>query len=135
MLRNRHPAVKTNTGSRRLAIHLITAGEDEGQRHSLGDDVVLLGEPREAVVRLAHAPDVAADGVRLAFARVPAGGRVHQGDVHLDRGVILGRDQPIAGRAASIQNTCQPLVGVSFRACFQVNASFIKTRICKVYET
>jgi len=65
----------------------------------LGDDAVLLGQPGEAVVRLAHPPDVAADGVGLAVARVPAGGRVHVGDVHLDRGVVLSRDQTVARRA------------------------------------
>jgi len=65
----------------------------------LGDDAVLLGQPGEAVVRLSHPPDVAADGVGLAVARVPAGGGVHVSDVHLDRGVVLSRDQTVARRA------------------------------------
>ena len=66
----------------------------------LGDDAVLLGEPVDAVVGLSHAADGAADGVRLPRAGHPARLGVHVGDVHLDGGVVLGRDDAVRGRAA-----------------------------------
>ena len=65
-----------------------------------GEDSVLLGEPVDAVVGLAHAADGAADGVGLPGAGHPARLGVDVGDVHLDRGVVLRRDDAVRRRAA-----------------------------------
>ena len=65
----------------------------------LGDDSVLLGQPVDAVVGLAHSADGAADCVRLVRAGHAAGRLVHFGEVELDRRVVLGRDDPVARRA------------------------------------
>ena len=66
----------------------------------LGQNAVLLGEPVDAVVWLPHAADGAADGVRLPRAGHPARLGVHVRDVHLDGGVVLGRDDAVRRRAA-----------------------------------
>ena len=66
----------------------------------LGQNAVLLGEPVDAVVGLPHSADGAADGVRLPRAGHPARLGVHVGDVHLDGGVVLSRDDAVRRRAA-----------------------------------
>ena len=68
-----------------------------------GEDSVLLGEPVDAVVGLAHAADGAADGVGLPGAGHPARLGVDIGDVHLDGGVVLGRDDAVRRRAVMIE--------------------------------
>ena len=73
-------------------------------RHALevlGQDSVLLCESVDAIVRLSHAANGAADGVGLEAPGHSAGRLIDVGDVDLDRSVILGSDDAVARGAES----------------------------------
>lgn len=61
------------------------------------EEAVLLCEPVEAVVGLAHGTNKAADGVDLVVTRVAAV-LVNLANAQLDRGVVLGPDDASGGR-------------------------------------
>merc|ERR1719412_2339667 len=61
------------------------------------NEPVILGQPVDAVVTLAHPPDRPADGVRLERARHPPCRLVHVGEVDLDACVVLGGQDPVGG--------------------------------------
>ena len=61
------------------------------------EEAVLLCEPVEAVVALAHGADEAAEGVHLVLAGV-ATVLVNLAHAKLDRGVVLGPDDASGGR-------------------------------------
>lgn len=66
----------------------------------LRNDAVLLGQAQDAVVALAHATDLAADGPPRRLARdETAGLRVDVDDVDLDGGLVLRVDDARRGRA------------------------------------
>lgn len=72
----------------------------DSSTNSLGNDAVLLGQTHDAVVGLAHATDLAADGVGLGTVGLATGLGVHIHDAQLHGGVILGVDDPVGRRAA-----------------------------------
>lgn len=65
----------------------------------LGNNSILLSVSVDAIVGLAHPADGAANGVRLVRAGHAAGGLINIGDVQLNGGVILGRNDAVARRA------------------------------------
>jgi len=68
--------------------------------NSLGNEAVLLGQTHDAVVGLAHATDLTADGVGLGTVGLATGLGVHIHDAQLHGGVVLGVDDPVGCRAA-----------------------------------
>ncbi len=80
-------------------IHFFFRGRGGASSEVLCEHPVLLGQPVDAVVRLPHAADGAADGVGLDGAGHAPGGLVHVRDVDLDGGVVLGGDDAVARRA------------------------------------
>ena len=68
-----------------------------GAPHVL-DETVALRQAVEGVVALAHGADEAAEGVGLVLAGVPAV-FVDLANGELDRGVVLGLDDAVGGRA------------------------------------
>merc|ERR1712241_887675 len=82
----------------------------ERERHSRSGEfsldigwknAVFLGETDETVVTLAHATDLAANGVRLVLARHSASLFVHHSDVDLHGCMISGSDDPVGSGAFS----------------------------------
>jgi hypothetical protein len=65
------------------------------------EEAILLCEPVEAVVALAHGADEAAQGVGLVLAGVAAV-LVNLADADLDGGVVLGLDDASGGRLEGI---------------------------------
>lgn len=63
------------------------------------EEAVALSEPVERVVALAHRPDEPAEGVDLVLALDRTAVLVNLRDGDLDRGVILGLDDPVGGAA------------------------------------
>lgn len=70
----------------------------DGAPHVL-EEAVALGEPVERVVALAHRADEPAHGVHLVLALDRAAVLVNLGDRDLDRGVVLGLNDPVGGAA------------------------------------
>jgi hypothetical protein len=65
------------------------------------EEAILLCEPVQAVVALAHGADEAAEGVHLVVASVAAV-LINLGDSNLDRCVVLGLDDAPGGRLGGI---------------------------------
>ena len=65
------------------------------------EQTVLLGKSVEGVVGLASGSDVAAQGVGDVLAWDGSALLVDLGDVDLDRGVVVGLDDSVGGRALS----------------------------------
>jgi len=74
------------------------------------EEAVLLCEPVEAVVGLAHGADETADGVGLVVAGVAAV-LVNLANAELDRGVVLGPDDASGGRLVGISIAFRGQVG------------------------
>ena len=71
--------------------------------HLLSQNAVFLGEPDDAVVGFSHAADGSAHHVHLGGVGGAAGGGVHVGDHQLHGRVVLGVDEPVAGRAGTVR--------------------------------
>lgn len=69
----------------------------------LGQNSVFLSETSDAVVGFTHSSDLAADGISLDGVQHTAGGLIDINEVDLDRGVVLGVDDSVAGRAGSFR--------------------------------
>jgi hypothetical protein len=72
-----------------------------GRTPDVLEEAVLLCEPVEAVVALAHGADETADGVGLGLAGV-ATVLVNLGDADLDGAMVLGPDDATSGRLGGI---------------------------------
>ena len=82
------------------------------------EEAVLLCEPVEAVVALAHGADEAAEGVDLVLAGVAAA-LVNLANAELDGSVVLGLDDASGGRLGDISIVCS-----------QVGSIAVDSRIC-----
>ena len=107
----------------------------------LVDNSILLGEPVDAVIRLSHPPDGSADGVSFESSShttwriscvsynsscltvtVSTCRLVHLGNVDLDTGVVLGRQDPVAGGAFPAERWMEWEIGcIDFLTFPQVN--------------
>jgi hypothetical protein len=74
------------------------------------EETILLCEPVEAVVALAHGADEAAEGVDLVVARVAAV-LVNLADADLDGSVVLGLDDASGGRLGGISIALRESIG------------------------
>lgn len=63
------------------------------------NEAVALGQSVQGIVGLAHGADEAAEGVDVVLAGDGAARLVNLGDGNLDRGVVLGLDDAVGGRA------------------------------------
>jgi hypothetical protein len=66
------------------------------------ENTVLLCQTRDAVVALAHSSDLSANGVCLRGVQHAASGLIDINEVDLDRCVVLGVDDSVAGRAGRL---------------------------------
>lgn len=73
--------------------HLSLGGPD------VLNKAVALGQAVEGIVGLTHGADEAAEGVDVVLAGDSTAGLVDLGDGDLDRGVVLGLDDAVGGRA------------------------------------
>ena len=62
-------------------------------------NAVLLGKPVDAIVALSHSSDCPADGISLEGTSHTASGLVDLSQVNLNRGMVLGRQNPVTGGA------------------------------------
>merc|ERR1719259_144499 len=86
----------------------------------VGDDAVLPGQPEERIVALAHAPDFAAESVRLVLARHATRFLVQLRDVDLDGSMVAGADNSVGGRALPGHIQIHELSGVVLHFYSQV---------------
>ena len=63
----------------------------------LVNNSVLLGQPVDAIVGLAHPPDCSTNGISLEVGGHATGGFINLGEVDLNAGVILGGKDTVAG--------------------------------------
>lgn len=63
------------------------------------DEAVTLGQSVQGIVRLAHGTDEAAEGVDVVLAGDGAARLVNLGNGDLNRGMVLGLDNAVGGRA------------------------------------
>lgn len=69
------------------------------RRPDVLDETVALRQAVQSVVGLAHSANEAAEGVDVVLAGDGAARLVNLGDGDLDRGVVLGLDDAVGGRA------------------------------------
>ena len=70
----------------------------------LGNDSVFFGQSVDTIIGFAHTTDLPANSIGLVGASHSSRGLINIGDIDLNRGVIFGSDDTIAGRAVKSVN-------------------------------